>query len=95
MGGGHWSSIFIHQLPPVGDKVETDNRKLIIQLSTPPPDIGDCQPLANDSPVGILTRSDKTAALFPTHGSRAIGLGESFFRFFVTFELSSAGVISL
>lgn len=46
-------------------------------------------------PVGILTSSDKTAALFPEHGSRAIGLGESFFRFFARFEASSTGVISL
>lgn len=28
-------------------------------------------------PVGSRTRSDKTAALLPTQGSNAIGLGES------------------
>lgn len=28
-------------------------------------------------PVGSRTRRDKTAALLPLHGSKAIGLGES------------------
>jgi hypothetical protein len=39
----------------------------------------DCPDGVNTSPpVGSRTRRDKTAARFPQHGSRAIGLGESY-----------------
>jgi hypothetical protein len=39
----------------------------------------DCPDGVNTSlPVGSRMRRDRTAALFPQHGSRAIGLGESY-----------------